>query len=188
MESRSLHELCQRVKQQIFTFSLFLSRGCHSERLKAIKGWSECLIGVVFLWILTFFVEIKKNITKKTLELPSFQVFLWYFLSFCTRRVSNLWFSSVVDILWVLWKLLSFLWYCPLYAVKDAVLILGTILKCYYQMKAIKLYFPTSEVVRRLSYLIVCVVNPEVWLIKTNLLSTMYLSVVLIALQYKMVL
>lgn len=58
------------------------------------------------------------------------------------------------------------------YAVKDAVLILGTILKCYYQMKASKLYFPTSEVVRRLSYLIVCVVNPEVWLIKTNLVST----------------
>lgn len=74
------------------------------------------------------------------------------------------------------------------YAVKDAVLILGTILKCYYQMKASKLYFPTSEVVRRLSYLIVCVVNPEVWLIKTNLVSTMYLSVVLIVLQYKMVL
>ena len=58
------------------------------------------------------------------------------------------------------------------YAVKDAVLILGTILKCYYQMKASKLYFPTSKVVRRLSYLIVCVVNPEVWLIKTNLVST----------------
>lgn len=74
------------------------------------------------------------------------------------------------------------------YAVKDAVLILGTILKCYYQMKASELYFPTSEVVRRLSYLIVCVVNPEVWLIKTNLVSTMYLSVVLIVLQYKMVL
>lgn len=74
------------------------------------------------------------------------------------------------------------------YAVKDAVLILGTILKCYYQMEASKPCFPTSEVVRRLSYLIVCVVNPEVWLIKTNLLSTMYLSVVLIVLQYKMVL
>ena len=73
------------------------------------------------------------------------------------------------------------------YAVKDAVLILGTILRCYYQMKASKPYFPT-EVIRRLSYLIVCVVNPEVWLIKTNLLSTMYLSVVLIVLQYKMVL
>lgn len=114
MKSRSLHELCQRVKQQIFTFSLFLSRGCHSERLKAIKRLSECVISVVFLWILTFFVEINKSITKKKLELPSFQVFLWYFLSFCTRRVSNLWFSSVVDFLWVLWKLLSFLWYCPL--------------------------------------------------------------------------
>lgn len=74
------------------------------------------------------------------------------------------------------------------YAVKDAVLILGTILKCYYQMKASKPYFPTSEVVRRLSYLIVCVVNPEVWQIKTNLLRTMSLSVVLIALQYNMVL
>ena len=74
------------------------------------------------------------------------------------------------------------------YAVKDAVLILGTILKCYYQMEASKPCFPTSEVVRRLSYLIVCVVNPEVWLIKTNLLSTMYFSVVFIVLQYKMVL
>lgn len=72
------------------------------------------------------------------------------------------------------------------YAVKDAVLILGTILKCYYQMKASKSYFP-SEAVTSLD-LIVCAFNPEVWLIKTNLLSTMCLSVVLIVLQYKMVL
>ena len=48
------------------------------------------------------------------------------------------------------------------YAVRDAVIILGTILKCYSQMKASKPYFP-SEAVSRL-YLMVCVFNHEVWL------------------------
>lgn len=70
------------------------------------------------------------------------------------------------------------------YAVKDAVIILGTILKCYYQMKARKPYFP-AEAVRRLSYLIVCVFNHVVWLIETKLLSTIHFPVVLIILQYK---
>ena len=118
--------------------------------LKQIKRWSECVISVVFLWILTFFVEINKSITKK--KLSSFQVFLWYFLSFCTRRCSNLWFSIVIDILKYYE---SFFLSCGTvrYAVKDAVIILGTILKCYYQMKARKPYFP-AEAVRRLSYLI----------------------------------